>query len=192
MRSLGFPLTVNGRVVEGPVVIDHSPSAGQGMGAYASYHVGGRGIDSPPGALAMPREAAGVPSPYVPHVHPYPTRFHGGVWKVPRFGFPVTQAVEANFKRDDFATAPRQRPVATSGLSGAGGGCACGSLYDTEAGTFRRPSSGGGGIFNRAISGEEEAAPAKKQGGGTSTVLLATVGAAVGFGATWWLTGMIR
>jgi hypothetical protein len=30
----------------------------------------------------------GVPSPYVPHRHPYPTRYHGPIWNQPRFGRP--------------------------------------------------------------------------------------------------------
>lgn len=28
----------------------------------------------------------GVPSPYVPHRHPYPTRYHGPIFESPRFG----------------------------------------------------------------------------------------------------------
>jgi len=28
----------------------------------------------------------GVPNPYVPHRHPYPTRYHGPIYTVPRFG----------------------------------------------------------------------------------------------------------
>lgn len=30
----------------------------------------------------------GVPNPYVPHVHPYPTRYHGYVMGIPVFGLP--------------------------------------------------------------------------------------------------------
>lgn len=30
----------------------------------------------------------GVPNPQIPHEHPYPTRFHGPVYGVPRFGLP--------------------------------------------------------------------------------------------------------
>lgn len=30
----------------------------------------------------------GVPNPQIPHLHPYPTRFHGPVYGVPRFGLP--------------------------------------------------------------------------------------------------------
>jgi hypothetical protein len=33
----------------------------------------------------------GVPSPLVPHTHPYPTRFHGPVNTTPRFGLPYRQ-----------------------------------------------------------------------------------------------------
>jgi hypothetical protein len=30
----------------------------------------------------------GVPSPYVPHKHPYPTRYHGPIFDAPRFKQP--------------------------------------------------------------------------------------------------------
>jgi hypothetical protein len=30
----------------------------------------------------------GVPNPRIPHVHPYPTRFHGPIWTSPVFGLP--------------------------------------------------------------------------------------------------------
>lgn len=30
----------------------------------------------------------GVPSPTIPHAHPYPTRYHGPNWNVPVFGRP--------------------------------------------------------------------------------------------------------
>lgn len=33
----------------------------------------------------------GVPNPYVPHRHPYPTRFHGPVWTSARFGRQLQQ-----------------------------------------------------------------------------------------------------
>jgi hypothetical protein len=32
--------------------------------------------------------AQGVPSPYVPHIHPYPTRYHGPIFTQPQFGRP--------------------------------------------------------------------------------------------------------
>ncbi len=74
----------------------------------------------------------GVPSPYITHVHPYPTRFHGGIWTRPEFGLPYVRAPFAVF-----------RPSQMQGL---------GLDWDTGAGVFRRPQIDGGGIFNE-VSG---------------------------------------
>ena len=46
--------------------------------------------------------AQGVPNPYVAHVHPYPTRFHGGIWTRPVFGTPFVMNPASVFKPDDF------------------------------------------------------------------------------------------
>jgi hypothetical protein len=77
----------------------------------------------------------GVPSPLVTHVHPYPTRFHGGIWKRPVFGMPYVRTPYAVFR-------PSQM------MDGLGS-----SLdFDTANGVFRRPRVDGGGVFNQ-ISG---------------------------------------
>lgn len=70
----------------------------------------------------------GVPSPDHAHVHPYPTRYHGGIWTRPVFGFPWNRRPYAVF-----------RPSQMNGL---------GQLWDTGDGVFRRPRYDGGGIFN--------------------------------------------
>ncbi len=57
-------------------------------------------------AVFGPTEA-GVPSPLVPHTHPYPTRYHGLVNNYPRFGLPYQQATYAR--------------VPYAGLGGCGG-----------------------------------------------------------------------
>lgn len=44
----------------------------------------------------MSRDA--VPSPYVVHVHPYPTRFHGGQWQQPVFGMPYVHHVQQHLR----------------------------------------------------------------------------------------------
>lgn len=51
----------------------------------------------------------GVPSPYTVHVHPYPTRFHGGIWTRPYSQSPMVQQPHAVFKPDDFAPAAYDR-----------------------------------------------------------------------------------
>lgn len=44
----------------------------------------------------------GVPNPYVVTTHPYPTRYHGGIWTRPTFGMPYMRSVQSVFKNDDF------------------------------------------------------------------------------------------
>lgn len=46
--------------------------------------------------------ARGVANPYTTHVHPYPTRFHGGVYTRPVFGLPYVRSPHTVFKPDDF------------------------------------------------------------------------------------------
>lgn len=49
----------------------------------------------------------GVPNPVVPHKHPYPTRYHGPMWRQPQATFSY-----------------RQRPLAVAPFAGLGG-CPC-------------------------------------------------------------------
>lgn len=84
----------------------------------------------------------GVPSPYVMHQHPYPTRFHGGIWKRPEFGLPYVRQ-PYNVIRPSQMTVPG----AQNGL-----GVTAIGAWDTGDGVFRRPTVDGGGIFNE-ISG---------------------------------------
>lgn len=112
----------------------------------------------------------GVPSPYTAHVHPYPTRFHGGIWTRPVFGNPWVRTPHFVIRPSELtaagAVAPTFRPY--SGL---------GDHWDTGTGVFRRPRYDGGGVFNN-VSGLG-AAPADV---GTF------VGAvALGFGLTYFL-----
>jgi hypothetical protein len=84
----------------------------------------------------------GVPSPFVAHAHPYPTRYHGAIYTRPEFGLPYVPAPFEVFMPRDFA-----------GLGCAGGcngGCGKGSVGDwnTADGVFRQPREAGGGIFN--------------------------------------------
>lgn len=51
----------------------------------------------------------GIPSPTVPHEHPYPTRYHGPVWTTPRFFLPYREAsyqVPSGLPNPNFPTAP--------------------------------------------------------------------------------------
>jgi hypothetical protein len=64
----------------------------------------------------------GVPTPYVSHVHPYPTRYHGGIWTRPVFEFPYVESPQAVFKPDDFYPAGYARyPWAKQGPAGLSG-----------------------------------------------------------------------
>lgn len=49
---------------------------------------------------------SGVPSQYTWTVHPYPSRYHGGIWKRPVFGFPYVQSPQAVFRRANFYDPP--------------------------------------------------------------------------------------
>lgn len=108
----------------------------------------------------MPRQPRGVPTPLTVHVHPYPTRFHGGIWKRPVFGLPQVRRPYNTIQPSNmYPSAELSRsatnPYRNEGLSG----CACkgglGTLYDTGSGIFRVPESDGGGVFNRAIAGTD-------------------------------------
>ena len=94
----------------------------------------------------------GVPTPFKTHVHPYPTRFHGGIWTRPVFGFPwvrtphyVIRPSELNGPPVD----PTFRPY--HGL---------GQHWDTGTGVFRRPRYDGGGVFNSVSGSALGAVPA--------------------------------
>lgn len=73
-----------------------------------------------------------VPNPQVPHVHPYPTRFHGGLWTRPVFEYPWQQSVQSVFKPSDFNDA-------NPGLRGLGE-----LLWQTNRGVFGAERDGGG------------------------------------------------
>lgn len=91
----------------------------------------------------------GVTSPVVAHVHPYPTRFHGGIWTRPVFGFPWVRTPHYVIRPSELTGLgrapidPTFRPY--HGIGDAGD-------WDTGVGVFRRPRYDGGGLFN-AVSG---------------------------------------
>lgn len=127
----------------------------------------------------------GVPSPEVAHVHPYPTRYHGGIWTRPEFGMPylprpyevfrpvqMTAGVGEYF---DQMQGIGRTPVGEYFNSGVQG---LGQDWDTGTGIFRRPAYDGGGIFNE-VSG---LGIVDARSGGAFVL-----GAAVGFAVTWFL-----
>lgn len=133
----------------------------------------------------MPRQPRGVPSPLTVHVHPYPTRYHGGIWKRPVFGLPAVRRTYNTVRPSDMypsaglaRSATNQYRVPRPELAGMG------SLFDTDSGIFRDPQSDGGGLFNRAISGDD--AVEKKPSGLPPAAYFAigfvVVGGAVYFG----------
>jgi hypothetical protein len=64
----------------------------------------------------------GVPNPVIPHVHPYPTRYHGPIWQYPNAGLP-------------YVTTPYARaPYAGFGSPDGLGGCACKGLAGSPDG----------------------------------------------------------
>ncbi len=91
----------------------------------------------------------GVPSPYVAHAHPYPTRYHGAIYTRPEFGLPYVPAPFEVFMPRDFAGLG-----CAGGCSGGCGGKKAVGDWNTSDGVFRDPRDAGGGIFN-AVSGTE-------------------------------------
>jgi hypothetical protein len=89
---------------------------------------------------------AGVPTPYVAHVHPYPTRFHGGIWTRPVFGFPQIETPQSVFiPGRDIEMIP-DKPYTGSGMQGLG--------LDVDAGEgIFRPGGYGGGVFDGNLAG---------------------------------------
>jgi hypothetical protein len=67
----------------------------------------------------------GVPNPLVPHLHPYPTRFHGPILDVPMATFPY---VETPYARVPFAGAPAEAAGACCISCEEGGPCDGGAL----------------------------------------------------------------
>jgi hypothetical protein len=47
-----------------------------------------------------------IVSPYTPHVSPYPTRFHGGIWVRPEAGYPFVPEVQGVFMPHQMAGDP--------------------------------------------------------------------------------------
>jgi len=88
---------------------------------------------------------AGVPTPYVAHVHPYPTRFHGGIWTRPVFGMPTIAQPGTVFIPGRDMTMGPDRPL-------RGLGAAEELMYNTGRGIFR-PGGEGGGVFDGNIAG---------------------------------------
>lgn len=91
---------------------------------------------------------AGTPNPYFYQNRVYPSRFHGGIWTRPVFGFPQ------NARPEDLFTPgyniDRSTPQPT--LSGLGNTVAADAMWDTGDGVFK-PGGYGGGVFDNDISG---------------------------------------
>ncbi len=80
-----------------------------------------------------------VPNPYVSTTHPPVSRFHGGIWTRPVFGFPRTTSVQSVFKCNDFNDG-------NPGLRGLG------ADYKVGNGVFGNARNGGG-VFGPSLYG---------------------------------------
>ena len=122
--------------------------------------------------MRIPNTPAGVPNPYVSHVAPYPSRFHGSLYTDPQFGMPTAPlnytvwmphqlqglGCGANgpaYRRNPDGTLTRLR-----GCAGLGQDVTADPLteleevlYDAGGGVFRHPRQEGGGVFNSALAG---------------------------------------
>jgi hypothetical protein len=146
-----------------------------------------------------------VPSPYKVHVHPYPTRFHGGQWVRPVFGMPYVHHVQGHLRpiavddraggRDTYLAGfgedvsvvdttgvpvivDAPLPDGTEAPPVPGARLAPDAPWSGNNGLFRTHGDGGG-IFNRALAGVGEI--------GSSGLLAFAAGAALGYGVHWFL-----
>jgi hypothetical protein len=113
----------------------------------------------------------GVPNPVVPHVHEYPTRFHGSVWRSPdvsKFTYRPSSYM-TGFKKPvsgvgaaDFVTALTGSPTGGSGL------------LDFLI----------GGVVGYAVSPDEKSKYVWAIAGGALTMILGSVGMAGVAGAS--------
>lgn len=92
---------------------------------------------------------AGVPTQFVWQNRVYPSRFHGGIWTRPVFGFPKIARPYDVFTPgyDINANIPQQPPISTTAtMQGLG------RLWNEGDGIFK-PGGYGGGVFDGDISG---------------------------------------
>jgi hypothetical protein len=95
--------------------------------------------------MKNPGYPAGVPTPYVAHVNPYPTRFHGGLWARPVFGMPQIQSPTTVFLPPRDIDMIPDKPY--SGLGNVGN-----NPINAGEGIFR-PGGYGGGVFDGNLAG---------------------------------------
>lgn len=76
----------------------------------------------------------GVPNPDVPHRHPYPTRYHGGVFLYPQAMLPYVE--------NPYAVPPYAGLGGDCGCGGKCGGCGCGGLGADETPPLLRSVTG--------------------------------------------------
>lgn len=91
---------------------------------------------------------AGVPTPFVMHRHPYPTRFHGAQYERYVFGAPVIARPQDVFT----PSYNMNREIPQPTLSGLGATVGEGRLWNEGEGIFK-PGGYGGGVFDGDISG---------------------------------------
>lgn len=112
-----------------------------------------------------------VPTPYAAHRHPYPTRFHGGIWKRPVFGLPYIHKVQNVIRPVEFYSQYGSRGETV--YAGLGNLDKQGPLpVVLNQGLFRTRGQGGG-IFNQVLAGTG-------LGDTTGTLIAFALGAAAG------------
>lgn len=89
----------------------------------------------------------GVPTLYAPHVHPYPTRYHGGIWTRP-ITAPLPYGVnpQSVFKPTDFIE--NNPGMVRMGIAGLGA-----LQFQTHRGIFGEQRNGGGVFSPSALYG---------------------------------------
>lgn len=114
-----------------------------------------------------------VPTPYTVHVHPYPTRFHGGIWTRPVFGLPYVHHNQTVLRPVMWPGAhgrPGERMLSGLGADAPASPASPASTPVVRNNGMFRTYGEGGGIFNQALAGD----------GATTTLLIFAAGAAIG------------
>ena len=105
----------------------------------------------------------GVPNPVVPHVHEYPTRFHGSVWKTP-------DASRFTYKKSPYMVNLRR------GVSGMGAADFVSSLTGSPTGGSSVLDFLVGGLVGYAVAPDEKSRIMWGIAGGALTAVLGVIG----------------
>lgn len=136
----------------------------------------------------------GVPNPLVPHVHPYPTRYHGPIWTMPQATFPY---VERPYARVPFSGA--DVVDACCDPCAQGGPCTAAGLGEGDRPPLLSSVTGstiGDALVGAAVGYMVASKPSERLQwtavGGVSTALLGTLGLVGSVALSFYQRGALR